>query len=243
VFDGGYYVLQVQSLLQGSGLFQDESVLFPFLLWLARWTGDIVLGNELAASVFCGAIVFLGTSTSIRLTGRIWPGIVCGLYLWLSPTLLGISSEFLKNTMGLVCWVFLFWSIAHRRFALGGLVFLLSLWVHKLMAAVGLLLIVSYFFAILQREQKIWIVLLGGLFAVASMFGLLSPNDFERFLVGWESPWERIIRLKALFLWRVEWGFPPNQKPYKIIGRKKSKHRSNSKQPTQQNDPNLLFSL
>ena len=56
--DGGYYFLQVQSLQQGTPLFNDSSLLFSFLVPLANATGDVVLGNEIALSLFCALILF-----------------------------------------------------------------------------------------------------------------------------------------------------------------------------------------
>ncbi|MEC7987458.1 MAG: hypothetical protein VX278_19975 [Myxococcota bacterium] len=203
--DGGYYVLQVQSLMQGERIFQDNSLLFPVLVWMGHLTGDVVLGNELAAALFYGVSVFFFSAAAMQMTERRGAGIVTGLYVWFSPAMLSLSSEFLKNQMGMALWSVVWWGLSHRRWwvvfgALG-----LTVFVHKLMAAVGILTVLLYGFARWNGQHRKYVLWLGILVSIVVLMGVLSSEDLKRFLVGMETPTGRIKRLMVLFSWDLWW--------------------------------------
>ena len=190
--DGGYYVLQVQSLIQGEPLFGDSSIVFLLLRGFAWCTGDIVLGNELFVALCSG-----GTATFLLMAGRVLGadrmGVGCaGVYLISSTLFLGFSNEFVKNAFGLLVWSAQLWLLCSHRYVWAFLMLLLASFAHKLSAG----LCVLSFFILFPKPQNILRVL--PIFFIPFV-GLFAFADLERIFLGFEWPHMRLNKL-----WNME---------------------------------------
>lgn len=206
-YDGWYYVLQTRSWLSGEPLFADRSLLFPVLALVARATGDVVVGNKLAACAFA-AVGAAGVAVGARRwTGAPAAGLVAGTWWAVAPGHLTVSLEFLKNEAGLALLGVLLAvlpCVGHRRgsapvavgLAVGGLL------VHKLTGVLGLVLAAGTVAAALGprlrcrvqgerptgRRRGGWALRGGaGLLAVAVVLGVVQAGvlrgvDLTRFL-------------------------------------------------------------
>ncbi len=190
-YDGGYYLLQVGSWLDGAPIFADRSLVFPVLAVFARVSGDVLLGNKIAATTFAALTAGLGAWGAWRWLGSWLAALTLGLCWACSPLHLGISAEFLKNAGGLVVLAAVFaqlpgcrgWRLVPLALSLA-----LGLGVHKLTGLLGLGLAASTL--VLRRDLPRWIWPVGAaLLAVAALgVGVLRPEDFERFLGGGQVP-------------------------------------------------------
>lgn len=190
-YDGGYYLLQVGSWVEGQPIFADRSLVYPLLGLFARASGDLVLGNKLAATVFAALTAGLGAWGARAWLGSWLPGLVLGLWWACSPLHLGVSAEFLKNAAGLVVLAAVFAQLPGSRgwrLLPLGLTLALGLGVHKLTGLLGVGLAGSTL--LLRQDLPRWAWLVGGaLIALSTLsVGLLRPEDFERFLGGGQTP-------------------------------------------------------
>jgi hypothetical protein len=183
-YDGGYYVLQVRSWIAGEPLFADRSLVYPVLALITRVVGDVVLGNKLAAAGFAGLTAGLGALGGWRWTGSRAAGLALGVWWACSPMHLGVSSEFLKNSGGLVVLAGLFAALPRCEERRSRLVLVLALVllggaVHKLTGALGVLLVGGY---ASQRFMGRWVWAALGVAALGALgFGVLRPVDLMRF--------------------------------------------------------------
>ncbi|MCP4921672.1 MAG: hypothetical protein GY913_32645 [Proteobacteria bacterium] len=190
-YDGGYYVLQVTSWMQGAPLFADGSWVYPLLAAFAQICGDVVLGNKVAATTFAALVAGLGAIAGLRMTGSRAAGLTMGAVWACSPLHLGVSAEFLKNACGLVVLAALV-AVLPRceerrpRLALALGLLVLGAMVHKLTAVLGLVLVAGYALPLLaDRWSARWataawlgLALLG---MAALVVGVLRPVDLARF--------------------------------------------------------------
>lgn len=190
-YDGGYYVLQVTSWMQGAPLFADASWVYPLLAAFAQLCGDVVLGNKVAATLFAAGVGGLGAVAGLRLTGSRLAGLVLGTWWACSPLHLGVSAEFLKNAFGLVVLAALVGLVPRAeesRARMAGVLALLALgaMVHKLTAVLGLVFVAGYAGPIvLGRWPSRWAgpawLLLAVVGIAALVVGVLRPIDLVRF--------------------------------------------------------------
>lgn len=183
-YDGWYYVLQTRSILGGEALFTDRSVVFWLLAALGELTGDVIVGNKLAACLFGGLTALGGALAGWRWTGSLAGGIACGVWWATSPLHLGISAEFLKNSGGVAVLALLIAALAGRSrrsmIAAVGLALLGPL-VHKLTGVLGLLLLAGRLLA--TRTSPRLLLAAAGLGALVVLsVGLLRPADLARLL-------------------------------------------------------------
>lgn len=195
-YDGGYYVLQVRSWIEGAPIFADRSLVYPVLALLAGLVGDVVLSNKLAATGFAALTASLGAFGTLRWTGSKPAAAALGLWWACSPLHLGVSAEFLKNAAGLVVLAVLFASLPRcegswRRLLPVALLLVLGPAVHKLTGALGLVLALGYGAMTLLRGRP-WVWLGLGAAAVGGLLvGVLRPVDLLR--VGEEGIGRRAL--------------------------------------------------
>ena len=189
-------MLQVRSILDGEALFSDRSVVFWLLAALGELTGDVIVGNKLAACLFGALTAVGGALAGWRWTGSLAGGIACGVWWAASPLHLGISAEFLKNSGGVAVLALLIAALAGRSrralIAAVGLALLGPL-VHKLTGVLGLILLAGRLLA--TRTSPRLLLAAAGLGALVVLsVGLLRPADLTR-LIGAEDGAERTMLL------------------------------------------------
>lgn len=187
-YDGWYYVLQVRALLDGAALFADRSLVFWPLVALGALTGDVIVGNKIAACLFAATTAGFGAVAAQRWRRSWWAGLVCGLWWAASPLHLGVSAEFLKNSAGAVILAALLATLPgcerdRRRVGLAVGLALLGPMVHKLAGVMGLIAAGSYA-AVHMLSGRLSPRLLGGVLLVGlglvAASGLLRPSDLLR---------------------------------------------------------------
>lgn len=214
-YDGWYYVLQVRSLRSGEALFSDRSLVFPFLTVLSQLTGDVILGNKLAACLFASVAAAGGAVCGWRWTGRLSAAVVVGGWWALSPLHLGVSAEFLKNSAGVAVLSLFLAALPRcerRRRQLAAVLFfaLLGPLVHKLTGLLGILTGLSYAAVRLVSGRALprwlWILACVGVLCVLAV-GVLRPEDLQRFWSssgGTATRWSALWSARLVFSERVE---------------------------------------
>ncbi|MCA9492466.1 MAG: hypothetical protein KC621_21180, partial [Myxococcales bacterium] len=197
-YDAWYYVLQVRSILAGERLFDDDSLVFWFLAAMGRATGDVVLGDELSATLFAAGAATLGTACAHRLGGP--PGAaIAGAVLVAATGHLSLSAEFLKNAAGLVALCGTALALADRRWAWAIVATLLAVGLHKLsgVLALGLLLTVGVV-DLGRRSRRAALsagVAGGGLAVLVALAGAMRVVDLQRLIGVAEGGgrWQRLL--------------------------------------------------
>ncbi len=191
-YDGWYYVIQTESWAAGAPEFADNSLAFWLLAALSVPFGAI-LGNKLAALLGAFVMALGGVVAGWRWTRSVPAAWVCGLWLGASPLLLGVSSEYLKNALGLALlpWVLALLAGEKPWERVGALVLLVvGLFVHKLSGVMGWVLaagIVGTQVLVPRIGPRLkvpgWLLVLGGLGGMAALaFGVLRAEDLQRLL-------------------------------------------------------------
>ena len=198
-YDGWYYVLQTRSWMDGSPLFADRSLVFAVLRGLAGLTGDVVVGNKVAACLFAGLGAGGMALGSARFTGSWAAGLAAGMWWACAPGHLTVSFEFLKNEGGLavlgILWALLSRARSSPMAALSALMCTgLGLAVHKLTGVFGLVLTLGTAGTVAWERWSVRDAVarrraVRGLLAAAAVLGLVSVSvgvlrleDFTRFL-------------------------------------------------------------
>ncbi|MFT5583486.1 MAG: hypothetical protein ACI9VR_001064 [Cognaticolwellia sp.] len=187
-YDGWYYVIQTESWAAGAPEFSDYSLVFWLLSALSLSFGAIV-GNKIAALFGAGLMAVGGVVAGWRWTQSLSAACVCGLWLAASPLLLGVSSEYLKNALGLVLlpWVLALLAgdkIWERLASLALLI--LGLFIHKLSGVMGWVLAAGVIGTQLLGPRirlPRWLLIVGALGALGALgFGVLRAEDLQRVL-------------------------------------------------------------
>ncbi|MCB9688630.1 MAG: hypothetical protein H6738_24815 [Alphaproteobacteria bacterium] len=197
-YDAWYYVLQVRSILAGQRLFDDDSLVFWFLAAMGRATGDVLLGDELSATLFAAAAAALGTACAQRLGGL--PGAALGGAVLVAATgHLSLSAEFLKNAAGLVALCGTALALADRRWGWAVAAALLAVGLHKLSGVLALALLLTVGVVELARRSRRAALLAGlagtGVAVLVALAGALRVVDLQR-LVGvaqGSGRWHRLV--------------------------------------------------
>ena len=207
-YDGWYYVIQAESWAAGAPEFADSSLVFWLLALFSLLFGAIV-GNKIAALLGGFALAAGGVVAGWRWTRSLPAAWVLGLWLAASPLLLGVSSEYLKNTLGLALLPWILALLAgdkpwERVCALALLV--LGLFIHKLSGVMGWVLAAGVVGTqLLGPKIRLprWLWVAGGVgAAVALAFGVLRAEDLQRLVsTGGGQP-----RLQALLGGRLRVG-------------------------------------
>ena len=207
-YDGWYYVIQAESWAAGSPEFADHSLAFWLLSALSLPFGAIV-GNKVAALLGAGWMAAGGIVAGWRWTRSLPAAWMFGLWLAASPLLLGVSSEYLKNALGLALLPWILALLAGDRGweRLGALALLiLGLFIHKLSGVMGWVLAAGVIGTqLLGPRIRVprWLLGVGTVGAVAALvFGVLRAEDLERvWSMGGGRP-----RLQALLGGRLRVG-------------------------------------
>ena len=187
-YDGWYYVIQTESWAAGAPEFADSSLAFWLLSALSLPFGAI-LGNKIAALSGAAVMAAGGVLAGWRWTKSLPAAWVLGLWLAASPLLLGVSSEYLKNALGLALlpWILALLAgdkVWERLAALALLI--LGLSVHKLSGVMGWVLAAGVLgVQLLGPRLRVprWLLILGVLGGLAALsFGVLRAEDLQRLL-------------------------------------------------------------
>jgi len=108
--DGPYYLIQVRSILEtGFMTYYDPPFCFYFFSLLALILGDVTVAVKLGTAFFCALTVIPAYLIGRRLTLSPPAAISCATVTSLSPGLISLSGEFVKNAVGsffLLCFVY-----------------------------------------------------------------------------------------------------------------------------------------
>jgi len=101
--DGPYYLIQVRSILSGSGMvYGDPPLLFYLAAAASRIVGDLRLGVSLTVAVMCGLSAAPSYALVRRLTGSRVAGVAAALSLSLSPQMFRMAGDLMKNASGIL---------------------------------------------------------------------------------------------------------------------------------------------
>lgn len=175
-WDGYYYVMQVHSYLTYGHLQSaDSSLIYPYFILIAGFTGDVIPGIKIGIALLSGLLT--GTvfySLLKKQTPLSW-ACVAGAYLAFSPLVTYFLLQFPKNALGLI-FLILFYSASNRT--LMAVLFLATALTHRMTSAFAL---IGVAMPLLRMGQWKW-TLAGVAVVIAISFlpGILHFSDFER---------------------------------------------------------------
>lgn len=181
-WDGYYYVMQIDSVLQhGQMQSSDYSLIYPFLLVFTLFTSNVIVVFKVGVLV-----LIAGFLVTLALVFKGKPLIYLALLFIaavFSPSLTYIAAQYSKNLLGLIFLVLYFKNYADRRYVWIVIFFGLTFFTHRMTAGIALLFFPLIF--IKTRKSILVLVLVGALalmlIGVTLFPGVLHLADFERF--------------------------------------------------------------
>lgn len=105
--DGPYYLIQVRSILSGEGMvYGDPPLLFYLSALASRVLGDLRLGVLFTVSAFCGLSAAPIYALLKKLTESRMAGSVAAISLALSPQIVRMAGDLMKNASGVAFLTF-----------------------------------------------------------------------------------------------------------------------------------------
>jgi len=99
--DGPYYLIQVRAILEtGTMSYADPPFCLYFFAALTLLFGDSTLAVKIGTALFCALTVFPSYLIGKRLTSSVPAAVMSAIVCSLSPGLIGLSGEFVKNAVG-----------------------------------------------------------------------------------------------------------------------------------------------
>ena len=99
--DGPYYLIQVRAILEtGMMSYVDPPLCFYFFAALTLLLGDSTLAIKIGTALFCALTVFPSYLIGKKLTSSVPAAVTSAIACSLSPQLLALSGEFVKNAAG-----------------------------------------------------------------------------------------------------------------------------------------------
>ena len=99
--DGPYYLIQVRAILEtGMMSYVDPPLCFYFFAALTLLLGDATVAVKIGATLFCALTVFPSYLIGKKLTSSIPAAAASAIVCSLSPGLMALSGEFVKNAVG-----------------------------------------------------------------------------------------------------------------------------------------------
>jgi len=161
--DGPYYLIQVRGLLKdGHLVYGDPPLAFYLFAFFALLPGDLTLGVELGASVFCALAAVPIYFLMKQVSGSRLTGLTAMLLVIFSAPMIRMMTDFMKNAVG-VFFVLSFLYYLHRLTSEGGShwrllaaasFLILAGLTHVLALGVAVLLLLSYLAACLAFNVK-----------------------------------------------------------------------------------------
>jgi len=180
--DGPYYLIQVRSILQtGLMSYADPPFCFYFFSLLTLTVGDLTTAVKLGTVLFCALTVISTYLIGKRLTSSVPAAVTTAIVASLSPDLIVLSGEFVKNAVGsffLLSFVYLClrllegdeskatWLAAVLAFGLTGLTHILDLGL-----AVLYLALMTLFSLVSGLRKRSFLTLAGALVVGSAVVG------------------------------------------------------------------------
>jgi len=99
--DGPYYLIQVRAILEtGMMSYVDPPLCFYFFAALTLLLGDSTLAIKIGTALFCALTVFPSYLIGKKLTSSVPAAVTSAIVCSLSPGLMALSGEFVKNAVG-----------------------------------------------------------------------------------------------------------------------------------------------
>jgi hypothetical protein len=188
--DGYFYAIEVRSLLAGDGLAYPTAPLGP--MWLAPFAwlvGDPIAGVKLGAAIGGGLAVVPGFALGRRLGGGVAAGLVAAALLATSPTAVYLTTEFVKQALGLTAALAALAALAaalerprRTRVALAVAAVVATAACHKLALSLVVALAgpmgIAASAAWTPRARRVAVVVVAALAALALVAGLAMPARF-----------------------------------------------------------------
>lgn len=191
-WDGYFYLIQVQSLLETGAMHTtDSSLIYPFLLVWVKLIGDYVLAFKVVAALLSSVFVGLTCWLGWRFSKRWEVALLLGSWFVFSPHLTYFAAQYPKNLLGLIFFLGLmlvlsFFEKSPRKYSILILfsMLILNYFGHRMtfVCSVGLLVAWSIF---RWFNWKWWLgsLVVGvGFILTSSLFsGVLNLSDLDRF--------------------------------------------------------------
>ena len=173
--DGPYYLIQIESLLQESRLkYPDPPLTFLVFLAASLVFGDPTLGIKVVMSLTGGLLALVSYLLASRLTSGWKAGLIAAILVGVSPYMVRLEGDFMKNALGLLFLAILilgFETLTHRYsrgwLALTVVAGLLLPLTHVLPLAMGIIYLAVRLPTLPRRDAERGLIFLLLLIAVA----------------------------------------------------------------------------
>ncbi len=179
-WDGYYYVMQAHSWLTYGHLQSlDYSLIYPYFTVISYLVGDYELAYKIGASLLSGGLVASSTMLVYLIRKKNIVAVLAGSFLLFSPTTTFMITQFPKNVLGLIVLNLFLGSIYKKKYLYAFLFFLISIFTHRMITGICLLIILLY---VVKQVNIKWII--GGivlLIILSLLPGTIHFSDFSRF--------------------------------------------------------------
>ena len=209
-WDGYYYVMQIHSWVEYGYLQSlDFSIIYPYFRFINYFIADYVDSVKIGSAILSGLFTFSCALFTLKTTRNIYLAVLIGVFTVFSPSLTFFVSQFPKNLLGIVVFIFLLHSLINKNYFLIVLFSILCLFSHRLIAGFTLLTLLIYSLSSVPKKYIIYGAIM--VFIVSLIPGILHFSDLARFsgafqLIPQFTPSSIVSLFKADFtyLWIIE---------------------------------------
>ncbi|MCK5029522.1 MAG: EpsG family protein [Bacteroidales bacterium] len=180
-WDGYYYIMQAFTFIEkGAMRSPDYSPIYPYYIILSFITKDYILAFKIGSAILSGILTISAFIISQKFTKDTVIPYLISAFLLFSPTLYYFASQFPKNLMGVIFFIWFVYFLIKKKMLWSGIFFLLGFMTHRMIAGLSVIIILVSFI----KELKIRLILPFIAIAVLLAFllpGLIHIADIDRF--------------------------------------------------------------
>lgn len=179
-WDGYYYVMQAHSWINYGHLQSaDFSLIYPYFITFSYLIKDYELAFKIGAAILSGGLVVSSFVFIHKVSKNIYAAVLAASFLLFSPTLTYITSQFPKNMMGMIVLIFFLLAIHNKNIKASVLLFLLSLFTHRMIAG---LCLIGLALSVAQYVNWKWTAAgVATIIALSFLPGVIHFSDLNRF--------------------------------------------------------------